>query len=63
MMRGVFMGYGCLGLGACKEGSSCSSSPNTPTFASHSRLLSRLKSWAKNSEMARANWPWTRELS
>jgi len=29
-MRGVYMGYGGLGLGAFKEGSSCSSSPNTP---------------------------------
>ena len=30
IMRGVFMGYGGLGLGAYKEGLSCLSSPNTP---------------------------------
>ena len=29
-MLGVFVGYGGFGLGAYKEGSYCSSSPNTP---------------------------------
>lgn len=29
-VRGVYMGYGGLGLGALKDGSTCSSSPNTP---------------------------------
>ena len=55
MMRGVFMGYGGLGLGVCKEGSSCSSSPNIPTLASHFRLLFCLESCATNAEIARAN--------
>ena len=56
VMRGVFMGYGGLGSGACKEGSSCSSSSNTPTFASHSRLLFRLESCTMHPEIARTNW-------
>jgi hypothetical protein len=50
------MGFGGLGLGAYKEGSSCSLSPNAPYLRVHFRLLFRLESCATNAEMARANW-------
>jgi len=56
IMRGVYMGYGGLGLVHLRKDQAARHRQTHPTFSSHFRPLFRLESCVMDPKMARANW-------